>query len=153
MGDHSTQFAGGASATFPLGRTTGVPVSHETVFPLGWYSPAPAPVTLNCHGVCGDGTFVYCACAYDGLYSYSVDGSGNLTHVDTDDQGDGYNAVWSDGTFVFAACGAAGLRSYSVDGSGNLTYIDVDDQGGYYTHVWGDGTFVYVVDPTSPCSV
>jgi hypothetical protein len=71
--------------------------------------------------------------------------SGNLTYIDTDDQGEDYRGVWGDGTYIYAACGADGLRSYSADGSGNLTYIDTDDQGGTYYGIWGDGTYIYVV--------
>jgi hypothetical protein len=93
--------------------------------------------------VWGDGTFIYCAWGTYGLLSYSVDGAGALTYIDTDDQGGTYYHVWGDGNFIYCACGYDGLRSYSVDGSGNLTHIDTDDQGGSYNHVWGDGTFIY----------
>ncbi len=99
------------------------------------------------NGVWGDGTFIYVACGGDGLRSYSVDGSGNLTYIDTDFQGSAdYEKVWGDGTFIYVACGIEGLRSYSVDVSGNLTYIDSDDQGETASGVWGDGDFIYLAN-------
>ncbi len=64
--------------------------------------------------VWGDGTYLYVACIWQGLRSYSVDGSGNLTFIDQDDKGGNYNDVWGDGNFIYVACGADGLRSYSV---------------------------------------
>ena len=67
-----------------------------------------------CHGVWGDGTFIYAACGEDGLRTYSVDGSGNLTYLDTDDQGGNYYEAWGDGTFIYAACEVDGLRTYKV---------------------------------------
>jgi hypothetical protein len=100
----------------------------------------------NYQNVWGDGTYIYAACSGDGLRSYSVDSSGNLTYIDTDFSGGfgSYYGVWGDGTYIYAACDADGLMSYSVDGSGNLTYIDEDYQGGSYHGVWGDGTYIYV---------
>ena len=34
--------------------------------------------------VWGDGNFIYVACGDDGLRSYSVDGEGNVTNIDTE---------------------------------------------------------------------
>jgi 6-phosphogluconolactonase (cycloisomerase 2 family) len=83
-----------------------------------------------------------------GLHSYSVNGSGILTHIDSDIRGDYARDVWGDGNFLYVAAGAGGLKSYSVDGSGNLTYIDSDDQCGNAWRVWGDGTFIYLANYT-----
>jgi hypothetical protein len=102
--------------------------------------------------VWGDGTFIYAAGGGGGLRSYSVDGAGNLTYIDSDDQSGDYRGVWGDGNFVFATDGlnfGNGLMSYAVDGSGNLTFKDSDFQGSDpgtigYRGVWGDGNFVYV---------
>ncbi len=138
-------FASQSDMTFSL--TSSISENFEPTFTLidnddqgaGYYTD-----------VWGDGTFLYAACNDDGLRSYSVDGAGNLTYIDTDDQGSFYKSVWGDGTYIYAACQSHGLRSYSVDGSGNLTYLDVDDQGGDdYGWVWGDGTYIYVACNTS----
>lgn len=63
--------------------------------------------------VWGDGNFIYVACSNAGIRSYSVDGSGNLTYIDVDDQGQPYNDVWGDGNFVYATA-FDGIKSYSV---------------------------------------
>ena len=94
----------------------------------------------------GDGRFVYAANYTDGIHSYSVSGVGSFTHIDSDDQGDFAEDVWSDGKFVYLANGDGGLHSYSVDAAGNLTHIDFDDQGAYAYGVWGDGKFVYLAN-------
>ena len=101
-------------------------------------------------GISGDGTYIYAACESSGLRSYSVDGAGNITLIDTDFSGDGgdYEALWTDGNVILVGC-RWGLRSYLVDGGGNLTYVMTDLQGGMvpgnqYEGVWSDGQFVYV---------
>jgi len=78
----------------------------------------------------GDGNFIYAACQNSGLRVFSVDGLGQITLVDSDDQGDSYNGLWTDGNVVLVGCGFGGLRSYLVDGGGNLTFVDQDLQGG-----------------------
>ncbi len=100
-------------------------------------------------GVWGDGSFVYFATDTTGLYSYSVDGSGQFTNEDTDDQGGNYTGVCGDGRFIYCACGGDGLRSYSRDAAGNLNYIATDNQGGTYLKVWTDGLFIYVANSSS----
>ena len=82
--------------------------------------------------------FIYLANHNGGLHTYSVDGSGNLTHHDSDDQGDTAYSVWGDGNFIYLANWTGGLHSYSVDSSGNLTHIHSDDQGDLASRVWGD---------------
>ena len=101
-------------------------------------------------GVHGDGTFIYVSDILgldedSGLHVYSVDVSGNLTHIDNDypDIGNAH-AVHTDGNFIYVANDANGLEVYSVNGSGILTHVDNDDQGNNYRDVWGDGTFIYV---------
>jgi hypothetical protein len=96
-----------------------------------------------------DENFIYAACDAAGLRTYSVNPSGDLTFIHSDDQGHAYAGVWGDGTFIYAACEFGGLRTYSVDPSGNLTFIDEHLQGGIvggngYVSVWGDGNFIYV---------
>ncbi len=86
-------------------------------------------------------------------YVYSRDVSnvtnGNLTSVDSDDQGGEARNVWGDGKFVYLANGTAGLHVYSVDTNGNLTHVDSDDQGGIAEDVWGDGNFIYLANNTT----
>ena len=101
-------------------------------------------------GVHGDGTFIYVSDILgldedSGLHVYSVDVSGNLTHIDNDypDIGNAHG-VHTDGNFIYVANDANGLEVYSVNGSGILTHVDNDDQGNNYRDVWGDGTFIYV---------
>ncbi len=74
--------------------------------------------------------------------------NGNLTHVDSDDQGDYANNVWGDGKFIYLANDSGGLHTYSVDNSGTLTHIDSDDQGGNAKDVWGDGNYIYLANNT-----
>ena len=105
-------------------------------------------------GVHGDGTFIYVSDILgldedSGLHVYSVDVSGNLTHIDNDypDIGNAYG-VHTDGNFIYVANDVNGLEVYSVNGSGILTHVDNDDQGNNYRDVWGDGTFIYVAAGT-----
>ena len=105
-------------------------------------------------GVHGDGTFIYVSDILgldedSGLHVYSVDVSGNLTHIDNDypDIGNAYG-VHTDGNFIYVANDANGLEVYSINGSGILTHVDNDDQGNNYRDVWGDGTFIYVAAGT-----
>jgi hypothetical protein len=80
-----------------------------------------------------------------GLHTYSVDSSGNLTHIDSDDQGGSAKGVWSDGNFIYLTNVDTRLHTYSVDSSGNLTHIDSDNQStGPAEDVWGDGNFIYL---------
>ena len=95
-----------------------------------------------------DGRFLYSANDTDGIHSYSVDGSGNLTHVNSDDQGDNARGVWGDGAFVYLANYTGGIHSYTVDAAGAFTHVDSDDQGGEARKVWGDGAFVYLANGT-----
>ena len=115
----------------------------------------------------GGGTsanFVLLANDTGGLHVYSVDSSGNLTHLDSDDQGDEAWGVWSDGNFIYLANGhglggisgvhggTVGLHTYSIDSSGNLTHIDYNSGGGgsqrSALNIWGDGNFIYVAYDT-----
>ena len=107
----------------------------------------------DARAIWGDGTFIYLAYGHvtysdppyiGGIRSYSVDGSGNLTHIDSDDQGEYAYGVWGDGNFIYVV-NNTGICSYSVDGSGNLTHIDSLDAT-YPSGVWGDGNFIYVSD-------
>jgi 6-phosphogluconolactonase (cycloisomerase 2 family) len=89
------------------------------------------------------GGFIFCACSSGGLRSYTVDGNGDFTLVDTDFQGNSYVGVWGDGTFIYCACTSGGIRSYSVNGAGILNFLDSHWDGGNYRQIWGDGNFVY----------
>ncbi|MCK5096387.1 MAG: hypothetical protein KAR24_03470, partial [Candidatus Pacebacteria bacterium] len=77
---------------------------------------------------------------------YSVDGFGNLTHIDSQITGDSAQKVTGDGTYVYVADNYGGARTYSVDGSGFLTEVDVDDNTGRALEVWSDGQFLYVAN-------
>jgi len=100
----------------------------------------------------GDGRFIYVAVGtvgFKGLYSYEVDGSGNLTYKSsiTPAVGDGCFGVWGDGEFILAAARNGGIYSYTVaDGTGVFTEKDSDFQTSYYFDVWGEvgGTYIYV---------
>lgn len=74
------------------------------------------------------------------------DGTGALTYVDADDQGDNARGVWSDGDFIYLANYTGGLHTYSADSYGNLTHVDSDDQGDKALGVWGDGNFIYLAN-------
>jgi len=84
-------------------------------------------------GVWGDGNFIYLANCTGGLHSYSVDGSGNLTHIDSDDQGGLAFRVWGDGNFIYLANRTGGLHSYSVAALGVIIgytdYLVVESDG------------------------
>ena len=88
----------------------------------------------------------------DKSYVDSLDTSdvlnGNLTHIDSDDQGDQARGVWGDGKFIYLANHTGGLHTYSVSDTGMLTHIDSDDQGDEAFGVWGDGKFIYLANYT-----
>ena len=96
--------------------------------------------------VWGDGNYVYAAYEYtaNGIVSYSVDGSGNLTPIDNKEDGGIYRAVHGNGSHILTG----GLRSYSVDGLGNLTNLDYNASFlyGNATNIYWDGNFFLVVD-------
>ncbi len=97
-------------------------------------------------GVWGDGAYIYFCMGSDGIHSYSVDGSGNIEAVDSDDQGDTAFNAWGDGRLVYLANGTGGILSYSVDAAGAFSYLNFDDQGFAAYGVWGDGKFVYLAN-------
>lgn len=101
--------------------------------------------------------FVLAGCDFsNGLQSYSIDGSGNLTAIDTDTQGGNYSYLASNGTYVVVAQTNFGLLSYAVDGGGNLTFIDeATDPSDTRSVIWrsphfisgaGNGIFVHTLD-------
>ncbi len=107
----------------------------------------PGDITYN---VWGDGNFIYTVTGYpyqsDGkIHSYSVNGSGNLTHIDSHTLNQGMCVgIWGDGNFIYVSHGL-NLCSYSVDGSGNLTHIDSKATASSINGIWGDGNFIYAV--------
>jgi hypothetical protein len=99
-----------------------------------------------------DGNFIYaCSIVYPNtkLWSFSIDGSGNLTAIDSDTQavsGNGeYRKVHGDGTYIYVGCETDGVRTYSVDGSGFLTYESVapTTAGKPIRGLWAQGGYVY----------
>ena len=56
----------------------------------------------------------FAACSGEGIRSYSVDGSGNLTFVDEDDRGESYYGVGAGSSYIFITNGDGGLLSYEV---------------------------------------
>jgi 6-phosphogluconolactonase (cycloisomerase 2 family) len=96
-------------------------------------------------GVWGDGNFIYVGNHSNEIITYSVDGSGNLTHESTNNQVTYSGKIWGDGNFLYVAGYGDGIYSFSVDGSGVLTYIDHHDPGDNTYNVWGDGNFIYTV--------
>ncbi len=102
------------------------------------------------YNVWGDGTYLYLAGGSGGLKSYSVDGSGNLTLIDTVTSGDEALDVWGgqSGTYLYLADGGSGLKSYSVDGSGNFTWRDTLTSGlsPDANGVWGTSSSAYLAN-------
>lgn len=98
------------------------------------------------YNIYDDGSYLHVACGGDGLRSFSIDGSGNITLADNIDSGGNYFAVWGDGTYVYAATDFGGLRSYSVDGSGNYTLIDTENIDASYVGVYTDSNFIYTAN-------
>lgn len=80
--------------------------------------------------------------------SSTCSNSGDLTLIDTDDQGGDYRGVWCDGNFIYTGCGGDGLRSYSVNVSGGLIPIDTDFNTNS-VQVYGDGSYIYVTCSTA----
>lgn len=101
--------------------------------------------------VAGDGRFIYSCGGYEGISTYSRDGSGNLTFHDRHLQaGNFYRGCWAAAGYVFVqgAEGSAGIISYAVDGSGNLTLVDsLSSIFGHYG-LWHDGSFLYSAGTT-----
>jgi len=96
-------------------------------------------------GLHGDDNFLYVAADADGLLSFSVDGAGDISHIDTDTTPTCANCVWSDGTFVYVG-DDNGLMTYSVDGAGNLTYLHIGSIDNGISSICGDGTYVYTAE-------
>jgi len=76
----------------------------------------------SCFHTHNGSTYVVVAMDDAGLTIYSVSAAGELTAVDTQDDGGDYRDVCSDGTYIYAACSSSGVRAYSFDGS-TLTHI------------------------------
>ncbi|MBU0679404.1 MAG: FG-GAP repeat protein, partial [Verrucomicrobia bacterium] len=98
------------------------------------------------YGVWGDGSFIYLANYSGGLHTYSLDGSGNLTHIDSHDQGGFAAGVWGGDSFIYLANGDDGLHTYALEisdiqiGDANA---DIHVQGG----LSGDGSGLSGVVP------
>ena len=122
-------------------------------------NPSIPPHQKAIKSVWGDGSFIYLTASRNdngALYTYSIDSSGNLTLIDSDEVydsagGTGYgSSVWGDGDFIYLANGVNGLRTYSVDNSGLLTYMATVIPDGEVRKVWGDGNFIYVACGPTP---
>jgi hypothetical protein len=74
-----------------------------------------------------DGNFIYCATT-EGLKTYSVDGSGNLTLEDEETTA-GISDVTGDGTFIYGV-NSTSVLIYSVDGAGDITLLETDSTYG-----------------------
>jgi hypothetical protein len=97
-------------------------------------------------GVWADSNFVYFANDTGGIRSYTVNGSGQLTLKDTNDQGGNYRKVHGDGTWVYAvALGTPGLMCYDVNvTTGVFTLKDSDRQSTWdYYDVFANGTWIF----------
>ena len=70
------------------------------------------------------------------MHSYSVDGSGNFTHVDSDNPGGSATGLWGVEEYIFLANGDGGLHLYRADDSGSLIHLDSDYPGGSAENVW-----------------
>ncbi len=97
----------------------------------------------------GDGDYIYQTGYSSGIYVYDVDGNGQLSLVDTDDQGGSYNDIFSDGNFLYVAAQAGGIHTYDIAEDGTLTHMSTnpgaaDDETG----IWGDGQYIYSVSRT-----
>ena len=83
----------------------------------------------------------------NGLATFTIDGSGNLTFVDSDDQGNSYNDVWTDGNYIYIA-NPLGVMVYT-ESSGVLTYIGITDTVDSPARIAGDGNYIFVMGGSS----
>ena len=93
--------------------------------------------------VASDGNFIYVANFNNGLLSYSINGSGHLTFIDSDNINSTDNfGVWSDADFTYIGK-LDGVYSYSVNSSGHLTFVDYFFSLTNVIDLWKDNNFLY----------
>ena len=102
-----------------------------------YFMPGGCGTCSNAVSVWGDGEFISVSTATGGLRVYSVDSSGNLTHIirirNVGELGGVTQAIIGDGDFIYHA--GTTLASFSVDDSGHPTFIDDGDRI-FTTGVW-----------------
>lgn len=96
--------------------------------------------------VWGDGNYLYATSYEYGLSTFTYDGSGNLTLVDSLKQitHTSKEIIWGDGNYIYLSNSSSGIHSYSVDGSGIITYNDNFTLFNSFG-VHGDGNYVYAI--------
>ena len=110
---------------------------------LTWLDDHSTPFGDDVTSVFFDGTYLWAVDVANGLHVYSVDSSGNLTFIDSDDQGGSFQCVYVQGSYIYAT-GSFGLRVYTFDGS-DISYEDVDQQNSEtYYGITSDGSYIYV---------
>ncbi len=95
-------------------------------------------------GVWGDGNYLYLGTA-SGIYSFSVDGSGIVTPIDSHFPLEGFDsrAVYGDDNFIYLGGENKGVHAYSVGGNGFLTHLGMHNDSGLVHAVYADEDFVY----------
>jgi hypothetical protein len=108
----------------------------------------PHASCISACGIYGDGTYLFFGYQYAITFficSATVDGSGNITIVDSVLVTDGnVRDIWHDGTYLYVVT-TGSTMSFSVDGDGNLTEEDSKLFDGYQSssHIYHDDRFVY----------
>jgi hypothetical protein len=105
-------------------------------------------------GVVWTGAYFVVADDLGGLRSYSLDGGGNITFVNSAACNGYPRKIHWDGNFLFVVAddngsAYAGLYVYSIDGAGAMIEIDYHNIGGFfgnnYLDCYSDGTWVYAL--------
>jgi len=92
-----------------------------------------------------DGRYLCVAYGSGGVHTFSVDSDGDLTLVDSDDQGGDYIYIWGDGKFVYACAYENGIHTYRVGDDGTLEYLSTYDVATNRARaIHGDGKYLYV---------
>jgi len=93
-----------------------------------------------CIDVCAGDGYIYSVGSSQGLYVFTVDGSGNLTLEDTDYIGtEPYQGVWYSRGTIYVSRGDEGIAMYSCL-DGNLTYLGTVNTSSYKNYKRIHGT-------------
>ena len=142
----STSTTSTSTSTSTTSTSTSTTSTSTTTTPTGFVF-LDNDHTYGLNRVWGDGTFIY-GVGTGGLHTYSVDGSGNITHLDSDNTYFHEYGVGGDGNYIYTT-GVSGVASYSIDGSGNITPVDYDSGGLEGTNLFADEDFIYLTDNDS----
>jgi len=96
--------------------------------------------------ITGDGTYIYTANYFNGLYAYYFNGTDIVQVGYYDTTGTPYG-LWFDGTYIYEVDGrGSGINAFTFNGTEFTLIANTEAEypsASYQTALWGDGTYLY----------